>query len=89
MTPVAAWAAIVEDDKKRKSYTAIRGHGGFVRAHWDEVTEIIAAANAYIRKKAWARPDHRLFADPGDVDGQLCRGLALPVADRRHLHVLL
>jgi nitrate reductase alpha subunit len=24
-----------------------RGLGGFVRANWDEVTEIIAAANAY------------------------------------------
>ncbi|HEX2335248.1 MAG TPA: nitrate reductase subunit alpha, partial [Hyphomicrobiaceae bacterium] len=27
-----------------------RGHGGFVRATWDEVTEIIAAANAYTAK---------------------------------------
>ncbi|MFK5978766.1 MAG: nitrate reductase subunit alpha [Rhizobiaceae bacterium] len=45
--PVAAWASIVEDPKKRKSYTSIRGHGGFVRATWDEVNEIIAAANAY------------------------------------------
>ncbi|MHA1600164.1 MAG: nitrate reductase subunit alpha, partial [Alphaproteobacteria bacterium] len=46
-TPVAAWASIVEDPKKRKSYTGVRGHGGFVRARWDEVNEIIAAANAY------------------------------------------
>jgi nitrate reductase alpha subunit len=45
--PVAAWASIVEDPKKRESYTRKRGHGGFVRATWDEVTEIIAAANAY------------------------------------------
>ncbi|PCI05158.1 MAG: nitrate reductase subunit alpha [Hyphomicrobiales bacterium] len=45
--PVAAWASIVQDPKKRKSYTSIRGHGGFVRATWDEVNEIIAAANAY------------------------------------------
>ena len=51
MSPVAAWTSIVEDDKKRKSYTAIRGHGGFVRANWDEVTEIIAAANAYTARK--------------------------------------
>jgi len=40
-TPVAAWASIVEDPAKRKSYTAIRGHGGFVRSNWDEVNEII------------------------------------------------
>lgn len=49
-TPVAAWASIVEDPAKRKSYTAIRGHGGFVRSTWDEVNEIIAAANAYTAK---------------------------------------
>ncbi|MGR9173489.1 nitrate reductase subunit alpha [Rhizobium sp. KDH_Rht_773_N] len=50
MSPVAAWASIVEDAEKRKSYISIRGHGGFVRASWDEVTEIIAAANAYTIK---------------------------------------
>ena len=47
LSPVAAWASIVEDPAKRASYSKIRGHGGFVRAGWDEVTEIIAAANAY------------------------------------------
>lgn len=50
MTPVAAWASIVENSDKRASYVKKRGHGGFVRAHWDEVTEIIAAANAYTAK---------------------------------------
>ena len=50
-TPVAAWGSIVEDPKKREAYTAKRGLGGFVRATWDEVTEIIAAANAYTIKK--------------------------------------
>lgn len=50
MTPVAAWASIVENPDKRASYVKKRGHGGFVRAHWDEVTEIIAAANAYTAK---------------------------------------
>ncbi|MFZ5734686.1 MAG: nitrate reductase subunit alpha [Pseudomonadota bacterium] len=49
-TPVAAWASIVEDPEKRKAYVQRRGHGGFVRAKWDEVTEIIAAANAYTAK---------------------------------------
>ena len=48
--PVAAWASIVEDAGKRSSYTSIRGHGGFVRADWDEANEIIAAANAYTVK---------------------------------------
>ena len=60
MSPVAAWTAIVEDDQKRKSYTAIRGHGGFVRAHWDEVTEIIAAAGE-------ARNTHRSAISDGST----------------------
>jgi nitrate reductase alpha subunit len=47
MTPVAAWGSIVENPAKRKAYTSKRGHGGFVRATWDEVNEIIASANAY------------------------------------------
>ncbi|HMN36729.1 MAG TPA: nitrate reductase subunit alpha [Hyphomicrobium sp.] len=50
MTPVAAWRSIVEDKAKRNDYISVRGHGGFVRAKWDEVTEIIGAANAYTAK---------------------------------------
>ena len=50
LTPVAAWASIVEDAEKRKSYTSQRGLGGFVRLDWDEAQEIIAAANAYTIK---------------------------------------
>src|SRR6185369_14242009 len=49
-TPVAAWASIVENPEKRAAYTKKRGLGGFVRATWDEVTEIVAAANAYTAK---------------------------------------
>ncbi len=47
MTPVAAWKSIVEDPHKRRDWIAKRGRGGFVRVGWDEVTDIIAAANAY------------------------------------------
>ncbi|MEZ5925851.1 MAG: nitrate reductase subunit alpha [Hyphomicrobiaceae bacterium] len=50
LAPVAAWKSIVEDPVKRDDYIQVRGHGGFVRAKWDEVTEIIAAANAYTAK---------------------------------------
>jgi len=49
-SPVAAWKAIVEDPVKRASYVKKRGLGGFVRASWDEITEIIASANAYTAK---------------------------------------
>ena len=50
LTPVAAWASIVENPERRASYTSKRGLGGLVRATWDEVNEIIAAANAYTVK---------------------------------------
>ncbi len=50
MRPVEAWKSIVENPEKRRNYTKMRGHGGFVRATWDEVNEIIAAANAYTAK---------------------------------------
>ncbi len=50
-TPIGAWAAIQENPEKRAEYQRVRGLGGFVRASWDEVNEIIAAANAYTIKK--------------------------------------
>ena len=58
MAPVAAWASIVGDEGSRRSYMARRGGGGFVRARWEEVNEIIAAANAYTVRR-WG-PD-RVF----------------------------
>lgn len=60
--PVAAWAAIQEDPEKRQDYIKVRGHGGLVRATWDEVNEIIAAANAYTAKK-WG-PDRVIGFSP-------------------------
>lgn len=50
-TPVAAWASIVENPATRDSYVKQRGLGGFVRADWAEVNEIIASANAHTAKK--------------------------------------
>ena len=49
--PVVAWASIVADDAKRRDYQQVRGLGGFVRSTWDEVNEIIAAANVHTIKK--------------------------------------
>jgi nitrate reductase alpha subunit len=51
MTPVAAWKSIVQDTDKRRDWVSKRGRGGFVRVGWDEVTELIAAANAYTIKE--------------------------------------
>ncbi len=43
--------SIVENDAKRRDYQQVRGLGGFVRSSWDEVNEIVAAANVYTIKK--------------------------------------
>ena len=49
--PVDAWAFIVEDTVRTESYKSKRGMGGFVRSSWDEVNEMIAAANVYTVKE--------------------------------------
>ena len=49
--PVQAWAAIQSDSEKRSKYTNVRGLGGFVRGSWEEVSEIIAAANVHTTKE--------------------------------------
>ncbi len=50
LSPIEAWTRLQNDPNLRADYTRIRGKGGFVRANWDEATEIIAAANAYTAK---------------------------------------
>ncbi len=49
--PVEAWKNLQENPEKRRRYQRVRGMGGFRRASWDEVLEIIAAANIYTAKK--------------------------------------
>ncbi|RCX30623.1 nitrate reductase subunit alpha [Thioalbus denitrificans] len=49
--PVEAWAAIQADPEKRRRYTNVRGLGGFVRGRWEEVVEMIAAANVHTARK--------------------------------------
>ena len=48
--PVIAWESIVTNEEKRRDYQQYRGRGGFVRSDWEEVNEIIAAANVYTAK---------------------------------------
>lgn len=43
--PLAAWEAVVGDEKGRRSYQEARGKGGFRRIGWEEALEIVAAAN--------------------------------------------
>jgi nitrate reductase alpha subunit len=45
--PVAAWSGIVSDPESRTRFHQARGKGGFRRSSWDEVNEIMAAANVH------------------------------------------
>ncbi|HEY9869183.1 MAG TPA: nitrate reductase subunit alpha [Candidatus Obscuribacterales bacterium] len=59
---VAAWESIVSNPESRKRYHQARGKGGFRRSSWDEVNELLAAANIYtIRKHG---PDHIVGFSP-------------------------
>ncbi|MDP7420183.1 MAG: molybdopterin-dependent oxidoreductase, partial [Gammaproteobacteria bacterium] len=49
--PLKAWEALQADPEKRKGYQNSRGKGGFRRASWDEVMEIMAVANIHTAKK--------------------------------------
>ena len=49
--PVEAWTSIVEDEESRTRVQQARGKGGFRRSSWDEVMEIMAAANIYTTLK--------------------------------------
>ena len=46
-----AWRTLVEDPAKRERWQRARGKGGFRRADWATMLELIAAANVYTTKK--------------------------------------
>jgi len=46
-----AWENIQNDPEMRKKYQNARGKGGFRRTTWDEMLELMAAANIYTAKK--------------------------------------
>lgn len=46
-TPIEAWKSIVENPEKANQYKQARGKGGFVRAKWDEVLQLVAASLLY------------------------------------------
>ena len=50
-SPVDAWAALMSNPDTRRSWQKERGLGGFVRASWDEVNEIVASSNVYTIKQ--------------------------------------
>jgi nitrate reductase alpha subunit len=49
--PVLAWQSIVENPELARRYKSARGHGGLVRATWNEAVEIVAAAYVYTVKE--------------------------------------
>ncbi len=49
--PVEAWTRLVEDPEARKRWQRARGKGGFRRADWDTVLEIMSASAIYTTKK--------------------------------------
>ena len=48
--PVDAWKSMVTNPEARERWQRARGKGGFRRASWDEVLEIMAAANIHTIK---------------------------------------
>lgn len=49
--PVDAWASIIEDPEKEKSYKSARGRGGFVRVNYQDALHLISAQLIYTIKK--------------------------------------
>ncbi|HET7533684.1 MAG TPA: nitrate reductase subunit alpha [Nocardioidaceae bacterium] len=49
--PVLAWSHVVDHPARAKAYKSARGKGGLVRASWEEVTEMVAAAYVHTIKK--------------------------------------
>ncbi len=46
-----AWENLQNDEEKRARYQQARGKGGFRRASWEELNELMAVANLYTAKK--------------------------------------
>ncbi len=46
-----AWENLQDNEEARRAYQQARGKGGFRRANWDTVLEIMAVANLYTAKK--------------------------------------
>ena len=68
--PVNAWTLIVENNDARSQWVKQRGLGGFVRSTWDEVNQLIAAANqdrSVTPPGSWPRPPRNTPASPASA----------------------
>ncbi|NLE23158.1 MAG: nitrate reductase subunit alpha, partial [Actinobacteria bacterium] len=60
--PVDAWASITGDPARSAAYKNARGHGGFMRASWEEALELAAAAHVHTIER-WG-PDRVAAVSP-------------------------
>ena len=84
-TPVAAWASIVEDPAKALRLCQAARPWRLRARHMGRGQRDHRRRQRLYGQDPRSRSDLRLLADPGDVDGLLCRRRALPVAARRRL----
>ena len=60
--PIKAWESLVTDPQKRSRIQKARGKGGYRRARWDDVVELVAAASLYTARR-WG-PDRVMGFSP-------------------------
>jgi nitrate reductase alpha subunit len=60
--PVEAYASIVEDEERSKTYKSARGKAGWKRVSWDQAVELVVAGQIYTIKKYG--PDHMANFSP-------------------------
>jgi nitrate reductase / nitrite oxidoreductase, alpha subunit len=87
--PVQAWAEIVDDPERSRRYKRERGKGGFVRASWDEVVELIAAAHVHTIKRYGPDRVVGFSPIPAMSMASYAAGTRFLVADRRGDPVVL
>jgi nitrate reductase alpha subunit len=87
--PVEAWAELVADRGRVTGWQRARGKGGFLRASWAEIAELIAAAQVHTIKIYG--PDRIVGFSPIPAMSMVSYAAGDPVfvADRRHDFVVL
>ena len=70
-SPLEAWKSIVENREKARTYKQARGKGGFIRANWDEVLQLVSASLLYTVMK-YGEPKCWLFTNSSYVDVKSC-----------------
>ena len=85
--PVLAWSHVVDHPARAKAYKSARGKGGLVRASWEEVTEMVAAAYVHTIKK-WG-PDRVAGFSPIPAMSMVSHASGAVHVDARRLDALV